>query len=302
MAAAEKQMKVLITGAEGQLGNCLKEALDLNQIEHYSMSRESMNITDIKQVKEKLKNINPDVTINCAAYTNVEQAEAESAKAFSVNCSGARNLAIASRENNSKLIHFSTDYVFSGNRDTPWEVDAIANPLSAYGKSKLAGELAIMEEYPDQSIIIRTSWLYSKFGKNFYKTILNLALKNEEPVNVVNDQFGQPTNCHDLSKCVVNLISSELSGNIYHITNSGISTWFDFAVEIFSLNGSDIDRVQAISSTRLKTKVERPAYSVLDNSKFQELSYREMPYWKDSVKKSFSEIRKSVLEEKNYEL
>jgi dTDP-4-dehydrorhamnose reductase len=188
--------------------------------------------------------------------------------------------------------------VFSGFRNTPWTVDAVAKPLSVYGKSKLAGERIITLENPDNSLIIRTAWLYSPYGKNFFKTILSKAIRENGSISVVNDQLGQPTNAKDLAIQVARVIENRTNSGIYHITNSGTATWFDFAVEIFKLNGSEIDRLKPVPSSEFETKARRPSYSALDNSKILESSLITMPSWQDSVKKSFPDIKIAVLKER----
>jgi dTDP-4-dehydrorhamnose reductase len=168
-------MKVLITGAEGQLGRSFQDALKLKGIDFLALSRKAMDVTNLAQVRSVLGNSGASLIINSAAYTNVEQAEINPEIAFAINQTGSRNVAIVCRELDSRLIHISTDYVFSGNRDLPWQVDSDTRPLSVYGKSKLAGENAIREEWSENSLIVRTAWLYSQYGKNFYKTSLRCA-------------------------------------------------------------------------------------------------------------------------------
>jgi dTDP-4-dehydrorhamnose reductase len=234
-----------------------------------------------------------DLIINASAYTNVERAEIEIDKAFLINESGARNLAIAARENNSRFMHFSTDYVFSGSRKSPWKVDSEAKPISIYGKSKLAGEKAIMEEYSDDSIVIRTSWLYSSFGKNFYKTILNLALSSNNPINVVSDQIGQPTNAIDLAGLAITATENNVPAGFYHGSNSGFTNWHEFAIEIFKLAGADTDRVKAITSKDYQNKAPRPEYSVLDNSKWLDFGVKPLEPWQESVSRAFQAIHET---------
>ena len=190
-------MRWLITGANGQLGRCLQKTLDASGIDFVALSRSDLDITNIAAVKQLFNSINPNVVINAAAYTNVEQAEIDSDKAFKINKSGALNLAIASKSVGARLVHFSTDYVFAGNSHSPWAASDLKEPLSIYGKSKLAGELEIIKEFSENSLIIRTAWLYSPYGKNFYKTMLTKALNSDESVKVVNDQEGQPTSALD---------------------------------------------------------------------------------------------------------
>jgi dTDP-4-dehydrorhamnose reductase len=286
-------MNCLIVGANGQLGLSLQEVLKTKKIEFLPLSRKELDVTDFLRVMEVCAKSRVDLIINAAAYTNVEQAEIEMAKAFLINESGARNLAIAARENNAKLIHFSTDYVFSGSRKSPWKVDSEVNPLSIYGKSKLAGEKAIMHEYADNSIVIRTSWLYSPFGKNFYKTILNLALSSNNPINVVIDQIGQPTNATDLANLAITAAEDKVPAGFYHGSNSGFTSWHDFAIEIFKLAGADTDRVRAITSKDLRNKAPRPEYSVLDNSKWLDFGVKPLDPWQESVSRAFQAIHET---------
>jgi dTDP-4-dehydrorhamnose reductase len=287
-------MKCLIAGAEGQLGRSLKEALNKRDISYVALSRKELDISDLGTVIEIVKKSSADIVINAAAYTNVEQAELESEKAFLVNEIGSRNLAIASRQSNSRFLHFSTDYVFSGERNYPWEVDSAVNPLSTYGKSKLAGELAIQQEYFDNSIIIRTAWLYSPYGKNFYKTMLNLALKNDDQIKVVSDQFGQPTNALDLANLTVDAILKNVTAGIYHGSNSGSTSWHEFATEIFRLAGADQGRVMPIPSAGFATKAPRPSYSVLDNSNWLDFGVTPLRPWQEAVSDAYSSIFESM--------
>lgn len=294
MAAAQDKMTWLIVGAGGQLGRSIQEVLKKRNIAFQPLTHEELDITDLSQVKERVKNSSADVIVNAAAYTNVEQAEMESTKAFSINETGARNLAIAAKEQDSKFVHFSTDYVFSGLRNLPWNITDEVKPLSVYGKSKLAGEIAVLNEYSGNTLIIRTSWLYSPFGRNFYKTILNLALNSNNPINVVNDQFGQPTNAEDLSNLLYSAIENQVPSGIYHGSNSGMATWHDFAVEIFKLAGADTNRVISTSSKEYKTQASRPEYSVLDNSKWSEFGVKTLASWQESVIRAFPAIHESL--------
>jgi dTDP-4-dehydrorhamnose reductase len=233
------------------------------------------------------------VIVNAAAYTNVELAELEPSKAFLINETGVRNLAVAAREKNLRVLHFSTDYVFSGIRETPWEVNSEAKPLSVYGKSKLAGEKAIEEEYATNSIVIRTAWLYSSYGRNFYKSMLKLALKNGESITVVKDQIGQPTNAKDLASIAVTALVENVPAGIYHGSNSGSTSWHEFASEIFRLAGADTSRIIAISSKDYEAKAPRPEYSVLDNSKWLDFGIKLLDPWRESVARAFPAIRET---------
>jgi dTDP-4-dehydrorhamnose reductase len=283
-------MKWLIAGADGQLGRSLAKALKARGIDFTPLARKELDITDLSKVIEVVTNSDADIVVNAAAYTNVEHAELEPEKAFLVNESGTRNLAIASRQSNSKFLHFSTDYVFSGQRNEPWKVDSLVNPLSVYGKSKLAGELAAQQEYQENSIIIRTAWLYSPCGKNFYKTMLNLALRNDEQIRVVSDQFGQPTNALDLANLAIEAVINEVPVGIYHGSNAGSTSWCDFATEIFKLAGADAGRVKAIPSAEFATKAPRPSYSVLDNSNWLDFGVEPLRPWQEAVSDAYTSI------------
>jgi dTDP-4-dehydrorhamnose reductase len=277
-------MKWLIAGANGQLGRCLQQTLESNSIEHAAYSKEEMDISDFSHVKDVVNRVKPDIVVNTAAYTNVHQAEIDQIEAFVINQTGVASLANASKLVNARLIHFSTDYVFSGESTKPWQVSDATNPLSKYGESKLAGELEIARIYPENSMIIRTAWLYSPFGKNFYKTILNKAINSQETVRVVNDQIGQPTNANDLAELTVRAISKKALTGVYHGTNSGACSWFEFAKFIFEIVGEDVNRVVPIPSSEYATRAKRPKYSVLDGQKWSESGIEPLGPWKDSVR------------------
>ena len=294
MAAAFKHMKWLITGANGQLGRSLQDTLKVKGIEYIALSKSDLDVSDASRTKALFSELKPGVVLNAAAYTNVERAESEQIEAFEINAIGASNVAQASKTIGAKLVHFSTDYVFSGRKNLPWEVSDLTEPASIYGKSKLAGEIEVSTIYPDGSLIIRTAWLYSKYGKNFYKTILNLALKDQNPINVVADQFGQPTSAIDLAGLAVSAINKDLPSGIYHGTSSGDSSWHEFAVEIFKLAGADSNRVIAISSKDYETRASRPDFSVLDNSKWNDFGVESIGPWQDSVIRAFPDIYESL--------
>jgi dTDP-4-dehydrorhamnose reductase len=287
-------MKWLITGANGQLGRCLQETLDAKGVDFVALAHNDLDITNIALLKECLSSIKPDVVVNAAAYTNVEQAEIDSDAAIKINQSGAANVAIASKSVRAKLVHYSTDYVFAGNGNSPWKVNDLTEPLSIYGKSKLAGEEEILKEYPEKSLIIRTAWLYSPYGKNFYKTMLTKALNGDESVRVVNDQQGQPTNAFDLAELTVNAVTKNVASGVFHGTNAESSSWFEFAQYIFEIAGADSARVIPVLSSEFATKVQRPKYSVLDNQKWSEFGIVPLCSWKDSVQKALPDMMLSL--------
>jgi len=287
-------MKVVITGADGQLGRSFQDALKLKGIAFLALSRKTMDVTNLAQVRSVLGSYGASLIINSAAFTNVEQAEINPEIAFAINQIGSRNVAIVCRELDSRLIHISTDYVFSGNRDLPWQVDSDTRPLSVYGKSKLAGENAIREEWSENSLIVRTAWLYSQYGKNFYKTILQLANKDKSPIKVVNNQIGQPTSAPELANFILSTLPLEIPAGVYHATNSGSATWYDFAYSIFQLAGADTGRIEPISAEDYKAKAPRPDYSVLDNSKWDSYDLNKLGDWEHSVANAFSTIQESM--------
>lgn len=287
-------MKWLIAGANGQLGRCLQENLGSRGIDFVALSRSDLDITNIDRVEHLIKNIKPDVVVNAAAYTNVELAETDSEAAFKVNHLGATNLATASRSINANLVHFSTDYVFSGHGNSPWHVNDLKEPLSIYGKSKLAGEVEILKVYPEKSLIIRTAWLHSPFGKNFYKTMLTKALSNDESVRVINDQQGQPTNAYELAGLTLSAVTKNVAPGIFHGTNADSCSWFEFAKYIFEIAGADPARITPVLSSEFATKAQRPKYSVLDNQKWSEFGILPLGPWQDSVRKALPSMLQAL--------
>ncbi len=288
-------MKILIAGGNSQLAKEIKYIIDkgsssLGDIdsriikgEVISLSREELDITDLNMVKEVINNIKPDVIINCAAYTNVDGCESDFKGAFQVNALGPRNLAIAAKEANSKLLHISTDYVFDGKGTSPYKEYDRINPKSVYGKTKALGD-DYVREFCDKYFIVRTSWLYGRFGKNFVYTISNLGDKNDS-IKVVNDQLGNPTNCEDLAYNILKLIVTEEYG-IYHCTGEGICSWYDFAVEIIKLKGCNC-KVEPCTTEEYPRPAKRPSYSALDNLMLQCTIGNTMRYWKDALKDFF---------------
>lgn len=290
-------MKVIVTGANGQLAHSIMDITGKYPNEYLFMDRDSLDITKEKMVMEVLEAAMPDVVINCAAYTKVDMAEDEPELAFAVNCKGTDNLAKACASIGALLVHISTDYVFGGTGNTPYIESSAVDPLGVYGESKYEGELAV-EASGCNYIIIRTSWLYSVYGNNFLKTMLNLMSTRNE-VKVVFDQVGTPTNAHDLANMIVTIISNgkyrELArgngriGEIFHYSNEGICSWFDFATEIRNAAGLEC-AVRPCHSSEFPSKVTRPAYSVLDKSKYYTTFGDEIPYWRDSVCKTVLQL------------
>jgi dTDP-4-dehydrorhamnose reductase len=287
-------MTWLITGASGQLGIAVSLELGKRGLLFNAWSSKDLNITQGPIVRAFVSDLSPKVIINCAAWTDVDGAETNELQASRVNGDGAENLALAAKNCGAKLIHISTDYVFSGEGKTPWQVDDRINPQSAYGRTKAQGESRVLATYPENSSIVRTAWLYSPWGKNFAKTMTGLALEGEGEVRVVNDQTGQPTSATDLAKKLIELGTSDLTTGIYHGTNSGEATWFDFAREVFKLAGADVNRVVPISSSQHPRPAKRPSYSVLSHDEWAKTTIKPMRDWKIALEEAMPAIIKAV--------
>lgn len=278
-------MKILITGANGQLGSEFKElAESYTHYEFLFTDVDELNITDEASVNHYFGLYNPDVVINCAAYTAVDKAETDKDTAYLVNAVATGNLARASAESGAFMVHISTDYVYDGRNFCPYtEIDAI-NPLSVYGKSKAAGENEV-QRADGKAVIIRTSWLYSAFGNNFIKTMMKYG-KERDTLNVVFDQVGTPTYAHDLAKAILDILPVAMTAEdieIYHYSNEGVASWYDFAKAIH-LFANISCKVNPIPTRDYPLPAERPFYSVLDKSKIKKKFNIEIPYWRNSAK------------------
>jgi len=258
-------MSWLVLGGNGQLGRALSVVLAEHGIDYLSWGSSELDIRSGSECAEKIGALAPSVIINAAAWTDVDGAESDPDGAHAVNAVGPLNLATAAKAAGAIFIHVSTDYVFSGMSDKPWQEDDLHAPVSVYGMTKAAGEVAVLSEYSEGSYIIRTAWLYSPWGKNFAKTMTRLALTGNGEVKVVDDQVGQPTSALDLANQIVDTVLAKLPFGIYHGTNSGQGSWFDFAREIFTLCGPGVDaeRVVKTDSSSFVRPAKRPAYSVL---------------------------------------
>ena len=286
----------LILGANGQLGKSLQTVLTTNDISFTAIDRQTLDITDRDACSKLFNSLSPEVVVNCAAWTAVDLAEDNEAEAFRINCDATRNIAIAARDINAINVHVSTDYVFSGIADTPYDVDSPTAPVSIYGKSKLCGEVAINEEYPERSYIVRTAWLYSPHGGNFVKTMIRKA-RSASAVRVVSDQLGQPTLAADLAQHIVDLVANQAPFGIFHGTNSGVASWYDLTVEIYTQLGVDTSLVSPVPTSEYPTKAVRPQYSVLGHAHTIDCGVAEMQNWKTALKESLPNIVKVISEE-----
>ena len=287
-------MSWFITGGSGQLGIAASLELGARGILFHALSSQDLNITQGPIVRDVISKLSPTVIINCAAWTDVDGAENNEQSACTVNRDGAENIALAAKEIGAKLIHISTDYVFSGQSGTSWEVDDEINPQSAYGRTKADGERRVLEVFSERASIVRTSWLYSPWGRNFAKTITKLAIKDDGDVRVVNDQVGQPTSAIDLAHQLVELGLSTSPPGIYHGTNSGEATWFEFAQEIFKFAGADVGRVIAVSSSEYPHQAKRPSYSVLSHEAWAKTSIAPMRDWRIALAEAMPAIISAV--------
>ncbi len=286
----------LILGGEGQLGLSLQLILSQANIPYRAAGRDTLDICNRDECIRIIKEIQPQVVVNCAAWTAVDLAEDNEEQAFNINCAGSRNVAIACRETNATLVHVSTDYVFSGVADAPYETDSPTTPTSAYGRSKLCGEHAVQEELPERSYIFRTAWLYSQFRGNFVKTMVRKALTNS-PVRVVSDQLGQPTVATDLAQHVIDIVESNAPYGIFHGTNSEQASWYELTKEIYSFLKVDTSLVTPVSTAEYPTRAIRPQYSVLSHSRTSNLGLQEMTDWKTALLNALPTIKEQILKE-----
>lgn len=279
-------MKILVTGAKGQLGYYLIKAFSNTEHHLYLTDKDTMNITNFEQTSSIVNEVQPDIVIHSAAYTNVDGCETNGDLAFKVNALGTRNLAIACSESKAKMLYISTDFVFDGNKKTPYSEYDQTNPLSVYGKSKLAGE-EYVKVILNRFFIVRTSWIYGSDGNNFVKTIQRLA-KEKDTLDVVCDQTGSPTFAGDLAQVIVNLIKTDYYGT-YHCSNEGECSWYEFAKKIIALSKATTVQVKPISSRELNRPAQRPTYSVLQNYMLDLHDMNTMPHWEDALQNFYNE-------------
>ena len=286
-------MKILVIGKNGQLGKSINKALNKSEPsnEYFFAGREDLDLSQKNNISNYFLSNSFDLIVNCAAYTNVNKAEEEIIFANQINNLAVAQLSLIAKKYNSKLIHISTDYVFDGKNDKKYTENDQVNPINVYGKTKLAGEQAILEEMLSDAIIIRTSWLYSEFGNNFLSTMLKLGREREE-LNVISDQIGSPTYATDLANVILHIINSNNffskshDTQIYHFSSNGNCSWYEFAEEIFRLAKIKC-KINPISSDEYLMAAERPKNSVIDNSKIVNDFQIDSLEWKDSLKKCF---------------
>ena len=280
-------MVVLVTGANGQLGQSLQFiAPNFPEIQFVFCYSADLDITNLDKCKQVFTQFKPNFCINAAAYTAVDKAESEPEKAHLINVVGAKNVAEVCKEHHSILLHVSTDFVFDGNKQTPYNEEDLPNPTGIYGKTKLEGEIEIQKIWA-KHFIVRTSWVYSQFGSNFMKTMLRLA-SERDTISVVNDQIGTPTNAIDLAEVLIKIITEHLKLNaehygLYNFSNEGQCSWYDFAKKIFEINNVTIE-LKSIPTVSFPTPAKRPAYSVLDKTKIKKTFALDIKNWEESLK------------------
>lgn len=280
-----KSNRILVTGANGQLGSEVRAISGkYPEFDFFYTTRRELDICDQNAVEKFVSRNNINSIINCAAYTAVDKAESESELADKINHLAVKALAEISLKYDIKLIHISTDYVFDGNSYKPYTEIDIPNPQSVYGKTKLDGERAMKKINPSNSVIIRTSWVYSRYVNNFVKTMLRLG-KDREELNVVADQIGTPTYAGDLAEAILTILPKieNTTIELFHYSNEGVCSWYDFAKAIFEIDGLTT-KVSPIESSQYPTPAKRPFYSVLNKTNIKETYHINIPYWKDSLK------------------
>lgn len=280
-------MKVLVTGVKGQLGYDVMNELKKRGLEAVGADIEEMDITDAESVNRFIMAAKPDAVIHCAAYTAVDAAEENEDICRRVNADGTRNIAKVCKELDCKMIYISTDYVFDGQGSRPWEPDEERHPLNVYGQTKYEGELAV-QELLEKYFIVRIAWVFGVNGKNFVKTMLNLA-QTHDTLTVVNDQYGSPTYTYDLARLLVDMVQTDKYG-IYHATNEGICTWYEFACEIFRQANVAV-KVLPVSAAEYRAKAKRPENSRMSKEKLTENGFERLSSWQDALGRYLAVIR-----------
>ena len=278
-------MKVLVTGVKGQLGHDVVLELEKRGHRAIGVDVEEMDITDAEMVRQVMEETAPDAVIHCAAYTAVDAAEDNVSLCRRINAEGTANIARACRDLDCKMMYISTDYVFNGRGERPWEPDDEREPLNVYGQTKYEGELSV--EMLEKYFIVRIAWVFGVNGKNFIKTMLNLG-KTRDHLTVVDDQIGSPTYTWDLARLLADMIETDRYGR-YHATNEGLCIWYEFACEIFRQAGMPVE-VEPVSSSQYPAKAVRPSNSRMDKSKLDQMGFRRLPSWQDALGRYLREI------------
>jgi dTDP-4-dehydrorhamnose reductase len=290
-------MKILLLGGSGQFGQTFLNQV-LNQV-IFSPTRKELDLETRSGIEEIFESFLPDIVINASAWTNVVEAENQPEKAFKINLDGTEALALEAAKYESKFIHLSTDFVFDGNSKIPYTESSTKNPLSVYGESKSRAEEILLSTYPENSYIIRTSWLYSQYRNNFVKSILSKLMHSGENIPVVNDQIGSPTSCLDLVNAIKFFLTNSPEPGTYHISNTGETSRSDFASTIARLSGFESDRIMGVKTSTSFQSVQRPFYSALDSGKYQAVSGQKIPHWEDSLRASMKQILHQVESERD---
>ncbi|MCX6239377.1 MAG: dTDP-4-dehydrorhamnose reductase [Bacteroidia bacterium] len=285
-------MKILVTGSKGQLGNEIRVlAESYPDFDFIYTDIDELDITDRSKVEDFFEANQPQIIVNCAAYTAVDKAESDETTAFLINATAVENLAKSAARIGALIVHISTDYVFDGKSYIPYNESDKTNPQSAYGRTKLAGENAV-RQYASKGVILRTSWLYSAFGNNFVKTMIKYGIERDG-LNVVFDQVGTPTYANDLAKVILEIIPSAFlkSGiDLFHYSNEGVASWYDFARTVIAFSGISCD-IKPILTKEYPLPAPRPCFSVFNKSKIKEMYKIKIPYWSDSVKDCMQRLK-----------
>lgn len=279
----EAKRMILITGGEGQLGRSLNALAKSMSYSCISLNRTELDITDKSSAYQVIKNLKPSLVVNCAAWTNVDEAERHPQQVTEINAFGALNLAEACKSAGTRFFQISTDYVFSGDKQEPWNENDVKSPISHYGVSKSEGEDLVLKSYSENSFIIRTSWLYGLEGNNFLTKILQKIKTQETRLRIVDDQIGQPTLVTDLAARILQMSSIKLNSKIYHATNTGQASWYDFASRIFNLQNQPLEHISAIQASDYNSVARRPAFSVLGQSAWADSGLSPMRNWSEAL-------------------
>ena len=276
-------MKILVTGVRGQLGHDVANELEKRGIEAVGVDIQEMDITDAESVDRVIREASPQAVIHCAAYTAVDAAEENEDACRRINVEGTRNIAKVCRELDIRMMYISTDYVFDGTAHIPYTEECDPCPNSVYGTTKLEGEYEVLN-HCEKSVVIRTAWLYSTFGNNFVKTMIRLG-KERDSLGVIFDQVGTPTYANDLAQAIFAIINKGIVPGVYHFSNEGVCSWYDFTVAIHRLAGITSCKVKPLHTSEYPTRANRPAYSVLDKTKIKTTFGIEIPHWEESLKR-----------------